>query len=85
MRIVVIYRDASEHGRDVESFLRDFERQTGHALEAVDPDSKEGLSLRETYDVVEYPSILALSDDGQMQTLWRGMPLPTISEVSFYA
>jgi len=36
------------------------------------------------YDIVEYPTIIALSDSGQLQNLWRGLPLPTISEVSFY-
>ena len=37
-----------------------------------------------TYDIVEYPTIIALSADSQMQNMWSGLPLPTISEVSFY-
>jgi len=27
---------------------------------------------------------VALDDNGQLQNLWRGLPLPTISEVSYY-
>ena len=47
------------------------------------PDSVEGNNFCEVYDIVEYPTIIALSDSGQLQNLWRGLPLPTISEVSF--
>lgn len=84
MRVVVIYRDESEHGSEVTSFLRDLKRQTGHDLEVIDPDTREGVSFCRTYDIVEYPTIVALSDGGELQNMWRGMPLPTISGVSYY-
>jgi len=85
MRVVVVYRDESEYGREVEEFLHDFERQTGHVLETIDPDTAEGASFCRTYDIVEYPSIVAISDSSELQNMWRGTPLPTISEVSYYA
>lgn len=84
MRIVVIYKDESDHAREVIDYLRDFERQTGHALEVMNPESREGIDFCRVYDVVEYPTIIALSDGGQLQNMWRGRPLPTISEVSYY-
>lgn len=84
MKAVVIYKEESDHAREVLDYLRDFERQTGHVLETVDPETREGASFCRTYDIVEYPSIAALSDDGVLQNLWRGRPLPTISEVSYY-
>ncbi len=84
MRVVVIYKDASDHAREVTDYLRDFTRQTGRELESLDPDSREGLDFCRVYDIVEYPSIIALDDQGQLQNLWRGRPLPTISEVSYY-
>ena len=84
MRVVVIYRSESDYARQVVDFLRDFSRQTGHVLEEMSPDSVEGNNFCEVYDIVEYPTIIALSDNGQLQNLWRGLPLPTISEVSFY-
>lgn len=84
MRTIVVYKDESDHGREVRDYLRDFSRQTGHELEVVDPETREGADFCRVYDIVEYPSIVALSDDGQLQNLWRGRPLPTISEVSFY-
>lgn len=84
MRVIVIYRDRSDYSSTVDYFLHDFEHQTGRRLETIDPDSPEGISLCETYDLVEYPSIIALNDSGIMQNMWRGLPLPTISEVSYY-
>lgn len=84
MRVVVIYKDASDHAREVYDYLRDFERTTGHSLETMDPDSREGMSFCSAYDIVEYPTIIALASDGSLQNMWRGTPLPTISEVSYY-
>lgn len=81
----MVYKDQSDHARAVTDFLRDFARQTGHQLETVDPETPAGAATCETYDIVEYPSIVALDDDGVMQNIWRGLPLPTISEVSYYA
>lgn len=85
MRVVVIYKPNDENTSQVEVFLRDFSRQTGRTLESMDPESREGADFCRTYDIVEYPSLVALSDDGQVQNLWKGLPLPTISEVSYYA
>ncbi|HRF28838.1 MAG TPA: hypothetical protein PL051_04320 [Candidatus Saccharibacteria bacterium] len=84
MKVVIIYKSESEHARAVEDYMRDFQRQTGHELETLDPDSKDGATTCETYDIVEYPTLLATSDDGHMQNMWSGLPLPTISEVSYY-
>ena len=85
MRAVVVYRSDSEHGAPVEEYLRDFSRQTGRELEAINPDTLEGITFCKTYDIVEYPTLIALSDDGHMQESWRGLPLPTINEVSYYS
>lgn len=84
MRVAVVYRQESDHAREVLSFLHDFARQTGHVIEEINPDTRDGADLCRVYDIVEYPTIIALSDNGQLQHMWRGRPLPTISEVSFY-
>ncbi len=84
MRVAVAYRLESDHAREVLDYLRDFSRQTGHEIEEINPDSPDGAHFCRTYDIVEYPTLVAMSDDGQMQNMWRGRPLPTISEVSFY-
>ena len=84
MRVVVVYKDNTDKTRDVTDYLRDFKRQTGHEIEEIDPDTPDGAMFCRTYDVVEYPTMLAISDDGQLQNMWRGLPLPTINEVSYY-
>ena len=85
MKVFVVYRQESDHAREVTNFLRDFSSQTGRVIEEIDPDSREGDSFCRTYDIVEYPTLIAIDDSGVMQHLWRGRPLPTINEVSFYA
>lgn len=85
MRLVVVYKIESDHAREVLDYLRDFARQTGVMIEEVDPETRYGGDFCRTYDIVEYPTIIALSEGGQVQHLWRGRPLPTISEVSYYA
>jgi len=84
MRVVIVTKDNTDYARSVSDFLGDFTRQTGHELEVIDPDTPNGASFCRAYDIVEYPTIIALSDDGAMQQQWRGMPFPPISEVSYY-
>ncbi|MBC7942974.1 hypothetical protein H7X68_00530 [Candidatus Saccharibacteria bacterium] len=84
MKVVIVYKNESDYARNVLDFLRDFERQTGHILETLDPDTADGAQFCRAYDIVEYPTMIALSDDSVMQNMWRGLPLPTISEVSYY-
>lgn len=84
MSVFVVYRRASDYGREVEEYLRDFEHRTGKKLEEIDPDTRDGATLCRTYDIVEYPTIIATAEDGQVRGMWRGTPLPTIDEVSYY-
>ena len=85
MRVVAVAKDNTDYTRVVSEFLEAFRRQTGRELELLDPETREGESFCRTYDIVEYPSIVALSNDGRVQYMWRGAMLPTISEVSYYA
>lgn len=84
MRVAVVYKERTDYARQVEDYMFDFKRLTGHDLEVINPETRDGIGFCETYDIVEYPTIVALSDSGQMQNMWRGLPLPTMSEVSYY-
>jgi hypothetical protein len=84
MRVVIVYKPETDYSRDVDDYLFEFKRRTGHDLETLDPDSPAGVSFCETYDLLEFPVVIALSDSGQMQNMWKGLPLPTMSEVSYY-
>lgn len=84
MRVLVVYKYESDHARAVIDYLRDVKRQTGHEIEEMDPDGRDGSAFCSTYDIVEYPTLIALDDRGGIQNMWRGLPLPTISEISYY-
>lgn len=85
MKVVVISKDEMDYTRTVTDYLRDFKMLTGRDLEVMDPETPEGVMFCRTYDILEFPTIVALSDDGLLQNQWRGLPLPTMSEVSYYA
>ncbi len=81
----MIYRDGEDYTRAVTDFLHDFGRATGgYKIEEVNPDTKDGDSLARTYDIVEYPTLIALTNDGVMQEMWRGTRFPLISELTYY-
>ena len=82
MSVICIYRDKEDYTRSVEEWLENFRRQTGRELETMNPD--ENPSFCETYDIVEYPTILALGANGEVRALWRGKTLPLINEVLYY-
>jgi hypothetical protein len=85
MRTLVVYKEDSEEARAVDTFLHDFTRQTGRSIETMNPDTPDGAQFCSVYDIVQYPTLLAVDDNGSMQNMWVGLPLPTISEVSYYA
>lgn len=84
MRVVVVTKDNTEYAREVSDYLRDFQAQTGHTLEVLNPESSEGVMFTGTYDIMQFPTLIAIADDGQIQQTWVGTPLPTINEVSYY-
>lgn len=84
MRLLVIYKNNTDYTREVTSYLRDFEHQTGHKIEEVNPDTPEGIHFCQTYGIVQYPTVISLTDNGIMQQTWPGLPMPTIMEISFY-
>jgi hypothetical protein len=84
MRVVVVYKEQTDYARTVIDYFRDFKQQTTHDLEAMDPESPAGISFCETYDITQFPTMIAIADDGTLQNMWVGLPFPTISEVSYY-
>ncbi|MDL2342450.1 MAG: hypothetical protein QFB87_05230 [Patescibacteria group bacterium] len=86
MKVLVLYRPNSEHGRIVEEFIRDYQR-AGHngTIEALNIDTREGSATASLYDVMEYPSIIVARDDGSILRAWQGSILPLQNEVAAYA
>lgn len=85
MRIVCVWRDQSDYGRMVEEWLTEFERRNDFEIESLDPDTGEGESFCRAYDVVQYPTMVAVSEDGTARAMWQGKDLPTFDEVGYWA
>jgi hypothetical protein len=84
LKVIILYRGQSEHEQTVLEFVREYEHRTGRNLALQDLNTREGSSTATLYDVVRYPAILALSEDGQLLQLWQGEPLPMMNEVMYY-
>lgn len=85
MKLVILYRPKSEHASEVEAFIRDFQRQyeSGKKIELISMDTRDGVAQASLYDVLSFPAILALADDGSVLNIWAGT-LPLMSEVAGY-
>ena len=86
MKLLILYRPDSEHASQLESFVRDFQRQydAGKHVEMQSINTRDGATTASIYDVVAYPAILALADDGSVLNMWQG-DLPLMDEVAGYA
>ncbi len=85
MKVLILYRPASEYARIVEEFIHNFQdRHTDHRLEVLDIDSRDGSATASLYDVMTHPAVLVLQDDGYLQKSWIGDSMPLIDEVVAY-
>lgn len=84
MKVVVLYRSQSEHERMVLDFERDYESLTGRSLTLYDLNTRDGAAMASLYDVVNYPAVLALADNGQLLQIWQGEVLPMMNEIIYY-
>lgn len=82
MRVVCVYRDKQDYTRSVEEWIENLRRQTGREIETMDPDKNPGFC--EAYDIVEYPTIIALGNDGSIRAIWSGRDLPLMNDVLYY-
>lgn len=85
MKLVILYRPKSEHGRTIETFVHDFRvRHESAKVELIDVGSREGAAMASLYDIMQYPALLGLADDGSVLKVWQGGDLPLMDEVASY-
>lgn len=85
MKVVIIFRSNSEHERIVLEFEKEFERRVGRKIDMLDVNTRDGSSMAELYDIMQYPSILAVDFSGSIHKIWRiDDSMPLIDEVSYY-
>jgi hypothetical protein len=84
MKVVVLYHPQSEFARLVEEYAHDFGRTRGKTIDLLSLETREGAAMASLYDIVRYPAVLALQDDGQLLKNWEGEQLPLMNEVAAY-
>mgnify|MGYP001947267003 FL=1 len=87
VKLLILYRPNTEHEREVEAFVHEFQRryEVGRKIELVSMNTRDGVATASLYDVVAYPAILVLADNGSLVNMWQGTPLPLMDEVAGYA
>lgn len=81
-RVVCVMRDRQDYSRAVFEWMNELKRRTGREIEVLNPD--ENVGFCEAYDIVEYPTILAIGERGDVRATWRGRDLPLIDNVTAY-
>jgi hypothetical protein len=84
MKVLILYRPNSEHDTMVMGWVREYKVRTTKDVELVSLDTREGADMARLYDIVQYPTIVAIEDNGALTKEWQGDTLPLISEVSYY-
>jgi hypothetical protein len=87
MKVLVLYRPRSEHRSAVEEFIRQYKGQyPDSAIEALDVDQGDGAVMASLYDVMSYPEVLVVRDDGSVLQSWAGEDsLPPPGDVNYFA
>lgn len=82
----MVYRPNSEHGRQVSDFLRDLDRMGSgsNKIDEVNVDTREGSAIASLYDVMSYPKVMVVADDGRLIQDWEAGTLPLLSDINFY-
>lgn len=82
MRVVCVFKEQRDYSRTVTDWLEDLRRRTGHEIEVINPDDAPGFC--EAYEIMEYPTIMALGPSGETVATWKGLPLPLFDEITYY-
>ena len=84
MKVVCLYRDDTDYAREVTDWMQEFTRETGREVEVMDPDSVEGEIFTKAHDILQFPMLVAVTNDGVVHEKWGGTPLPQFDEVVYY-
>jgi hypothetical protein len=84
MKVVVLYRPKTEQEGRALDYARDYKQLKNRELKLISLDTVEGDDMAKLYDITQYPAVLAVKDDGQLQQMWQGDNLPLMNELDYY-
>lgn len=84
MRMVMLYHLESDHNRAVQEFVHDIKQIKNTDVELLSLETRDGADMARLYDIVHYPALLAVSDNGDLIKNWEGLPLPLMDEAASY-
>ena len=84
MKACILYRPKSEFARMVEDYARDFKRTKALDIELIDLNTREGDSKAKLYDIVRYPCLMIVQENGQLIKNWQGENFPLMNELAVY-
>lgn len=82
MRLTILYKENSDHTRDVLEFVEMLRRRyPGKKAELLDVETRAGATEASLHSVSQYPALIITSYEGRVMQMWEGLPLPVIDEV----
>jgi methyl coenzyme M reductase alpha subunit len=86
MKVLIFYKVDSETRRQVDEFVHEFKRRyPDQDLDLIDVDTIHGSQEADIYDIVQYPSVIATSNDGATLQRWDPGQMPLMNEVAYYS
>jgi hypothetical protein len=85
MKAVILYKPGAETDSQMQDYLREFTHRTGKTIELIDVTSPRGVELAQLYDVLKYPALIAVEDNGTFVEAWPELDKwPTMNELTYY-
>lgn len=83
MKLTILYKERSEHAREVATFVEMMRRMhPDKVAELVDVETRDGAAMASLYDIMQYPAVMITAYDGSVHFLKQGLPMPQVGEVA---
>lgn len=82
MKLLVFYRQKDGVDSEYDDFMKSLSKLSA-PYEQINPDSRDGSDRAEIYEVVSYPTIMLVDDDGRPLAIWRDS-LPSVDQINTY-
>lgn len=84
MKALALYHPNSEHSRSFEEYIGRLNEHAQNTVDLLSLETREGAATASLYDVVQYPAIIVVDEQGRAQKQWQGSEVPLIDEIMGY-